>query len=103
MDDFVELCAKRNRGWPWPEDSYGLTPMFGKGGWCRSCGTPLHAQSGSLVLQRRGLTVSGAWVPNWQFDVICMEQSLADLVIRKVITLEDALSRSSRPEQLLGL
>jgi len=32
-----------------------------------------------------------------------MEQSLADLVIRKVITLDDALSRSSRPEQLLGL
>jgi len=32
-----------------------------------------------------------------------MEQSLADLVIRKVITLEDALSRSSRPEQLFGL
>jgi hypothetical protein len=32
-----------------------------------------------------------------------MEQSLADLVIRKVITLEDAMSRSSRPEQLFGL
>ena len=32
-----------------------------------------------------------------------MEQSLADLVIRKVIRLEDALSRSSRPEQLFGL
>jgi len=32
-----------------------------------------------------------------------MEQSLADLVIRKVITLEDALSRSSRSEQLFGL
>jgi twitching motility protein PilT len=32
-----------------------------------------------------------------------MEQSLADLVIRKVIKLDDALSRSSRPEQLLSL
>jgi twitching motility protein PilT len=32
-----------------------------------------------------------------------MEQSLADLMLRKVITLDDALSRSSRPEQLLGL
>jgi len=32
-----------------------------------------------------------------------MEQSLADLVIRKVSRLEDALSRSSRPEQLFGL
>src|ERR687887_1985083 len=32
-----------------------------------------------------------------------MEQSLAELVLRNVITLEDALSRSSRPEQLFGL
>src|SRR5918911_390165 len=32
-----------------------------------------------------------------------MEQALADLVLRSVITLEDALSRSSRPEQLFGL
>src|SRR2546429_4583041 len=32
-----------------------------------------------------------------------MEQSLAALVICKVITLDDALSRSSRPEQLFGL
>src|SRR5437867_214305 len=32
-----------------------------------------------------------------------MEQALADLVLRKVVTLDDALSRSSRPEQLFGL
>src|SRR5207248_1364989 len=32
-----------------------------------------------------------------------MEQALADLVLRKVIMLDDALSRSSRPEQLFGL
>ncbi len=32
-----------------------------------------------------------------------MEQALADLVIRKVITREVALSRSSRPDQLEGL
>jgi twitching motility protein PilT len=32
-----------------------------------------------------------------------MEQSLADLVLRRVIPLDDALARSSRPEQLLGL
>jgi twitching motility protein PilT len=32
-----------------------------------------------------------------------MEQSLADLVLRRVISLDDALGRSSRPEQLLGL
>jgi twitching motility protein PilT len=32
-----------------------------------------------------------------------MEQALADLVIRKVIALDDALNRSSRSEQLFGL
>jgi twitching motility protein PilT len=32
-----------------------------------------------------------------------MEQSLSELTLRRVITLEDALSRSSRPDQLLGL
>jgi Tfp pilus assembly pilus retraction ATPase PilT len=32
-----------------------------------------------------------------------MEQSLAELVIRRTITQELALTRSSRPEQLLGL
>jgi twitching motility protein PilT len=32
-----------------------------------------------------------------------MEQALAELVMRRVVTVEVALSRSSRPEQLLGL
>jgi twitching motility protein PilT len=32
-----------------------------------------------------------------------MEQSLADLTVRRVITLEAALSRTSRPDQLRGL
>ncbi|MGZ4353146.1 MAG: type IV pilus twitching motility protein PilT [Gaiellaceae bacterium] len=35
--------------------------------------------------------------------MLTMEQSLAELVIRRTITKELALSRSSRPEQLLGL
>src|SRR4051794_23741614 len=77
MTDFVELYVKRNRGWPWPEDSWGLTPMFGEDGWCRYCGVPLRAQCASLVLQRKSVTaVEGAWVPNWQFDAICVEQRL---------------------------
>ncbi len=32
-----------------------------------------------------------------------MEQSLADLVLRRVITVETALARTSRPEQLAGV
>ena len=31
-----------------------------------------------------------------------MEQSLADLVARHLITVEEAVSRSTRPEQLIG-
>jgi hypothetical protein len=76
--DFVELTLRRNRGWPWPEDSWGLTPAFGADGWCRSCGTPRHGQTGDLVVQRRGHTSVGAWVPNWRFDMICLDQELAD-------------------------
>jgi hypothetical protein len=79
MNGFVELELKRNRGWPWPEDSYGLTPMYGEDGWCRSCGVPRHGQTGQLVLQRRGFkTVAGAWMPNWLFDALCVERSLGE-------------------------
>ena len=79
MNDLVWLDLKRNRGWPWPEDSWGLTPMFGEDGWCRSCGVPKGPQTGSIVLQRKGFkVVEGAWVPNWQFDALCLERSVAD-------------------------
>lgn len=78
MRSYVEIVLRRNRGWPWPEDSWGLTPMYGEDGWCHTCGVPKHPQTGSIVLQRKGLKVEGAWVPNWQFDVYCVAQSLAD-------------------------
>jgi hypothetical protein len=35
--------------------------------------------------------------------MLTLEQSLADLVLRGVVTEEIAASRSGRPEQLLGL
>ena len=35
--------------------------------------------------------------------MVTMEQSLANLVLRRVITLETALGCSSRPDQLEGL
>jgi hypothetical protein len=79
MTEYVELQLKRNRGWPWPEDSWGLTPMFGESGWCRSCGVPRGPQSGCIIMQRKGMKVEGAWVPNWRFDAICLERSLADV------------------------
>ena len=53
--------------------------MYGEDGWCRSCGVPRGPQIGSLVLERRGMgSVDGAWVPNWHFDVLCLDRDLAD-------------------------
>jgi len=78
MRDLVALELRRNRGWPWPENSFGLSPMHGDDGWWRSCGIPRRAQSGPIILQRRDFgNVTGAWVPNWSFDVFCLETSLA--------------------------
>lgn len=77
MSDYVEIIPRRNRSWPWPEDSWGLTPMYGEDGWCHTCGVPKHAQTGSIVLQRKGLKIEGAWVPNWQFDVYCLAPAIA--------------------------
>ena len=51
--------------------------MYGDDGWCRSCGVPKHPQTGSLVLQSKGLTVTGVWVPNWQFDAYCLAELIA--------------------------
>ncbi|MDF1605809.1 hypothetical protein [Nocardioides sp. YIM 152315] len=83
MTDYVEIVLRRNRGWPWPEDSWGLTPMSGEDGWCRDCGIPKHAQTGSIMLQRKGLRIEGGWVPNWQFDVYCLAQDLAEEAQRR--------------------
>jgi hypothetical protein len=49
-----------------------------------------------LVLQRKGFgVVEGAWVPNWQFDAICMADDLA-------AELSDALSVTLRPVRWHG-
>jgi hypothetical protein len=88
MSDFVELYWKRNRGWPSPDESWGLGPMFGDDGWCRSCGMPLREQCGPLTLRRRGLSVVGAWVPNWQFDAICLEESVAKRAVAEGFSID---------------
>ena len=76
--DYVEITLHRNRGWPWPDDSWGLTPMFGADGWCHACGVPRHEQTGPIILQRKGFaTISGGWVPYWQYDVYCLEGVVA--------------------------
>jgi hypothetical protein len=78
MMDFVHLYLKRNRGWPSPEDSWGLTPMFGVDGWCRLCGLPLRDQCGPLTLRRTGMaSPEGVWIPNWRFDAVCVSGQVA--------------------------
>lgn len=106
MRDFVELSLKRNRGWPWPESDWGLTPMFGDDGWCRACGVPRRGQTGSLILQRKNFKVAGAWIPNWQFDAICMEAKLADQIERNfrvdLINVEWHASSPGRARQIIA-
>jgi hypothetical protein len=98
--DYVGLFYKRNRGWPSPENSWGLTPMFGPDGWCASCGTPLNGQIGPLTLRRSGLTVVGAWVPNWRFDTICLPEALADEIrVRFNVELREVAWARSSPER----
>ena len=52
--------------------------MFGKDGWCRSCGTPQDKQSGSLTLQTKAMSnADGAWVRYWRYDDFCVSGALA--------------------------
>ena len=69
--------ASLHVGWPWPEESYGLGPMFGDEGWCRGCGTALNEQTGHLVMQGRGFPSAEVWMPNWLFDVVCVSAQMA--------------------------
>lgn len=75
--EWVGLTARFTPGWPWPEESYGLDPMFGADGWCHSCGTALRPQSGPVVIQGRKFPDSNVWTPNWLFDVVCVSQEVA--------------------------
>lgn len=78
--DWVAISARFTPGWPWPEDSYGLGPMYGDDGWCRGCGTPLVEQSGALVMQGSAFPTADVWMPNWLFDVVCLSERLAPII-----------------------
>lgn len=54
--------------------------MFGEDGWCHSCGVPKHAQNGNMVLQSRGLTPRGAWVPYGRLDTLCVDAALHEKI-----------------------
>jgi hypothetical protein len=81
--DWVALSPRFTPGWPWPEDSYGLDPMYGDDGWCRGCGTPLVDQSGALVIQGSKFPNAEVWMPNWRFDAVCVSGRLADHIVER--------------------
>src|SRR4051794_27451466 len=80
VSEMVDLVIG-SRGWPWPDDSWGLSPMYGEHGWCRECHVPKGPQVGSLVLRGKGFKGSdGAWTPNWLHDAVCLGSNLSDEV-----------------------
>ncbi len=57
----------------------------------------------NLIRQGKVEQIYSVMQTNTSRGMQTMEQSLADLVQRRTVELEDALSRSSRPAQLIGL
>ena len=102
--EYVTLVLKRNRGWPWPESAF-MDSMYGEGGWCHRCGTPLVEQNGPVVLQKRARPVKGAWVPHWAWESFCVDLDLADRIERDLPEVEfldvlhDALPRPAAPRK----
>jgi len=90
LTDWVALSPRFTPGWPWPENSYGLGPMYGDEGWCRGCGTPLSQQTGALVIQSNKFPTAEVWMPNWLYDVVCVSaQVAADISERFNVDLGD--------------
>jgi len=81
--DWVALTPRFTPGWPWPEDSYGLDPMYGEDGWCQGCGMPLVEQTGPLFMQGSKFPRAEVWTPSWLFDVVCVSAQLATSVAER--------------------
>ncbi len=57
----------------------------------------------NLIRQGKVEQIYSVMQTNTSRGMQTMEQSLGDLIMRRVVDLEDGLSRSSRPNQLIGL
>ena len=57
----------------------------------------------NLIRQGKVEQIYSVMQTNTSKGMQTMEQSLADLIQRRVVTVEDGLSRSSRPQQLIGI
>ncbi len=78
VGDWVALDFRFTPGWPWPERSFGLDPMYGEDGWCHECGTPVRQQIGPLTIQGSGFPAADVWIPNWRYDSVCVSGKLAE-------------------------
>ena len=57
----------------------------------------------NLIRQAKTEQVYSVMQTNTARGMMTMEQSLADLALRRVVDIEVAISRSSRPDQLMGI
>jgi len=57
----------------------------------------------NLIRQAKIEQVYSVMQTNTSKGMQTMEQALADLALRRVVNIEDAISRSSRPDQLIGI
>jgi twitching motility protein PilT len=57
----------------------------------------------NLIRQSKIEQVYSVMQTNTARGMQTMEQALADLALRRIVNLEDAISRSSRPDQLVGI
>ena len=57
----------------------------------------------NLIRQAKVEQIYSVMQTNTKRGMQTMEQALADLAMRRVVTLDEALSRSSRPDQLVGI
>lgn len=102
--EWVALTTRFTSGWPWPEDSYGMDPMFGADGWCHSCGTALSPQIGPLTVQGSKFPSANLWMPNWQFDVVCVSSDVADAIRdRFAVTLGEVHKPRSGATEVMQL
>jgi len=57
----------------------------------------------NLIRQAKTEQVYSVMQTNTARGMLTMEQSLADLALRRIVNVDDAITRSSRPDQLMGI
>ena len=93
----MALDILRQRGYPWPESSWGMEARFGTDGWCAECGVTGGPQTGHLTLQARSVRPEGAWVPHWLLDVVCVDSRLAEELTRNFDVSLRKIAWNGRP------